>query len=103
MRPGKRWVGAGWRGLVAATVGAAALLGGTAFAAFPDSAPNGPDYAPAEQGGQATCLQRPADDEQHYLYSFMPKCSPNATDVEGGRGCRSTGPGESSPRATATP
>jgi len=61
-------------------------LGGSAFAAFPKTAPNDPDYNPSEQGTQATCLQRPADDEQHYLYSFMPKCSPNATDPENAAG-----------------
>jgi hypothetical protein len=59
-------VGKGWRGLVAVALGCGALVGGTAFAAFPDTAPNDPDYAPSEQDGQATCLQRPADDE-HYL------------------------------------
>src|SRR5204863_485597 len=82
MPAGKPGVGKRWRGLIAATVCCAGLMGGTAFAAFPNSAPNDPDYAPSEQGTQATCLQRPADDEQHYLYSFMPKCSPNATDAE---------------------
>jgi hypothetical protein len=86
MPAGKPGVGKRWRGLIAATVCCAGLMGGTAFAAFPNSAPNDPDYAPSEQGTQATCLQRPADDEQHYLYSFMPKCSPNATDAENSAG-----------------
>ena len=54
----------------------------TAIAAFPDTAPNDPDYNPAEQGGPQTCAQKSVNDEQHYLYSFMPRCAPAATDPE---------------------
>ena len=82
MPAGKLRRGKGWRGLVAATVCCGAFVAGTAYAAFPNTAPNDPDYNPSEEGGQATCAQRPADDEQHYLYSFMPMCSPNASDPE---------------------
>ena len=51
-RPRRRW-----RLLAAITVAiAAAWAVGTALAAFPQDPPNDPDYAPAEQGGPATCL-----------------------------------------------
>ena len=66
---------------------AVALLGtGTALAAFPADPPNDPAYDPAEQGGPATCATTSADNEQHYLYSFIPQCAVNATDPEGAAG-----------------
>jgi hypothetical protein len=80
-------------------------LTGTAWADFPsDTAPNDPAYRPAEVGNteqtypaepgssQQTCLQRSADNEQHYLFGFMPQCTkpppkgigvPGATDPYG--------------------
>ena len=64
-------------GLLTALIGAAG-----AFAAFPQDPPNDPAYAPSEKGGLETCGQRAGDDEQHYLYSFIPKCTPNVTDPE---------------------
>jgi hypothetical protein len=61
-------------------------IAGTALAAFPDGAPNDPDYAPAEQSGPQTCAQTSVNDEQHYLYSFMPRCAPAASDPQGAAG-----------------
>jgi subtilase family protein len=71
--------------------GAAVLLcatgvAGSAFAAFPQQAPNDPEYAPAEQGGPATCAQKSVDEEQAYLYGFMPMCAPGADDPESAGG-----------------
>jgi Subtilase family len=57
----------------------------TALAAFPQDPPNDPGYAPAE-GSLADCLTKSADDQQHYLFSFMPQCNPVATDAEGAAG-----------------
>jgi hypothetical protein len=62
------------------------VLAAGAWGAFPKDAPNDPDYAPSEQGGQETCGQRAGDSEEHYLYSFIPKCTPNASDPEGAAG-----------------
>jgi hypothetical protein len=70
----------------AAAFACAACVGGTAWAAFPSDPPNDPDYNPAEQGGPPTCVQRSVNDEQHYLYAFMPMCSPAASDPEGAAG-----------------
>ncbi len=75
----KRWA----IGLLAAC---GSLLAGSALAAFPQDPPNDPAYDPAEQGGPSTCLTRSADSEQHYLYSFMPQCTPGATDPENAAG-----------------
>ncbi len=62
------------------------IAAGSALAAFPQDPPNDPAYDPAEQGGQATCASKSADDEQHYLYSFIPQCTPNASDPENAAG-----------------
>ncbi|HEY7151950.1 MAG TPA: FG-GAP-like repeat-containing protein [Solirubrobacterales bacterium] len=72
--------------MIALTIGLVVLVAGSALGAFPQDPPNDPDYAPAEQGGAATCLQKPSDDEQHYLYSFVPMCTPGANDPEGAAG-----------------
>jgi len=69
-----------------AALAAALLVSGSALAAFPDDPPNDPAYAPAEQGGPTTCATQSADNEQHYLYSFIPQCAVNATDPEGAAG-----------------
>ncbi len=62
-------------------------VAGVALAAFPQDPPNDPDYAPAEAPPAATtCLTKPGDDEQHYLYSKIPQCTPNAQDPEGSAG-----------------
>ncbi len=82
-------------------------LGGTAWAAFPATAPNDPSYRPAEKGNTdqpyppdpadpggalQTCNTTSADAQQHYLFSFMPQCTkplptglgaPGATDPYG--------------------
>lgn len=73
---------------LATIAGAATLLvaGGTAIAAFPDDPPNDPRYNPAEQGGPPTCLTTSAITEQHYLYSFIPQCTPGVSDAEGASG-----------------
>lgn len=60
--------------------------GGVAYGAFPQDPPNDPGYNRAEQGNQSTCTQTSANDEQHYLYSFMPQCTPAASDPENAAG-----------------
>jgi hypothetical protein len=71
----------------AAVVAALALLviAGTAWAAFPEDPPNDPGYAPAENG-PTDCLTKSADDQEHYLFSFMPQCTPLASDAENAAG-----------------
>ena len=64
----------------------AASTGSLAIAAFPADPPNDPGYAPAEQGGVETCATESADTQQHYLFSFIPRCAVNATDPEGAAG-----------------
>lgn len=73
------------RRLAAFLVLAATLLP-VASAAFPQSAPNDPSYAPAEASAPQTCGQVSVNDEQHYLYSFMPRCARNARDPENASG-----------------
>ncbi|MBW8483498.1 FG-GAP-like repeat-containing protein [Actinomadura parmotrematis] len=51
----------------------------SAAAAYPDD----PGYAPAERAGE--CPRVPGA-EQHGLYSFLPRCTPNAKDPEGASG-----------------
>jgi hypothetical protein len=76
-------------------------LAGTAWAAFPQSAPNDPEYRPAEKGNAdqtyapepadpggvlQTCNATSADNQQHYLFAFMPQCTeppPNGLGVPG--------------------
>ena len=67
-------------------VAATLTLGTSALGAFPDDPPNDPAYAPAEQGGPEVCSTESGENQQHYLYSFIPKCTPNATDAEGSAG-----------------
>jgi FG-GAP-like repeat/Subtilase family len=63
------------------------VAAGAAWAAFPQNPPNDPDFAPAEIGPAATtCLSRTGDDQQHYLFSKIPQCTPNAQDPEGSAG-----------------
>ena len=61
-------------------------LAGPALGAFPKDAPDDPAYGPAEQGGPDTCGQESVNNEQHYLYGFMPMCAPNAQDPEDASG-----------------
>jgi hypothetical protein len=61
-------------------------LTGVAFAAFPADPPNDPEYAPAEAPGPFTCLQKAGDKQEHYLFSFIPRCTPNAHDSENSAG-----------------
>ena len=49
------------------------------------STPNDPEYDPAEKPS-ASCAQASVNDEQTYLYSFLPRCAPNARDPEGASG-----------------
>ena len=70
----------------AAALAGLGALTGSALAAFPADAPNDPNYAPSEDPGALTCAQRSVNEEQHYLYDFMPRCAPNATDPEGAAG-----------------
>lgn len=74
------------RRIVALIVVATLAVAGAARAAFPQDPPNDPDYAPAESGGPATCLNKSADKQQHYLFSKIPMCTPNAQDPEGSAG-----------------
>ncbi|MHB8603978.1 MAG: hypothetical protein ACYDCK_01885 [Thermoplasmatota archaeon] len=57
-----------------------------AAAAFPQSAPNDPDYAPAENPSPDTCFHVSVNSEEYYLYSFMPRCAKNAHDAENASG-----------------
>src|SRR6188474_714652 len=75
-----------WGRVIALTIVSLAAIVGSALAAFPQDPPNDPDYDPAEQGGPSTCLQKASDNEQHYLYSFMPQCTPGAQDSENAAG-----------------
>jgi len=62
------------------------VVAGAAWA-FPQDPPNDPNYAPAEASPAATtCLTKAGDNEQHYLYSKIPQCTPNAQDAEGSAG-----------------
>jgi hypothetical protein len=61
-------------------------LAGAAHAAFPADPPDDPQYAPAETGTPATCATTSGDDQEHYLFSFIPQCTPNAVDPEGSAG-----------------
>jgi FG-GAP-like repeat/Subtilase family len=61
-------------------------LAAVAWAAFPQDPPNDPGYAPAE-GTPDKCLTKSADEQQHYLFSFMPQCTQlTATDPENAAG-----------------
>ncbi len=48
--------------------------------------PNDPEFAPAEAPGEDVCRRVGVTGEQHYLYSFMPRCAPNARDPENASG-----------------
>jgi hypothetical protein len=75
-----------WRlGLCTAVVLATSAAGAVA-AAFPQGPPNDPLYAPVEAGLPLSCVQHSVNDEQHYLYSFMPRCAPAARDPENASG-----------------
>src|SRR4051794_13218129 len=65
-----------------AVLACVAGIAGTAMGAFPGSAPNDPQYAPAEKGGPLTCAQKSVNEEEAYLYGFMPMCAPGASDLE---------------------
>lgn len=72
------------RARAALVVAALAIAAGpaAAHAAFPQSAPNDPDYAAAE----ANCSTVSVNDEQHYLYSGRSACTPFASDPDGAAG-----------------
>jgi len=72
--------------VVAVTIVVTLAVAGAAWAAFPQDPPNDPDYAPAESGGSTTCLTKSGDNQQHYLFSKIPMCTPNAQDPEGSAG-----------------
>jgi hypothetical protein len=55
-------------------------------ATYPPGGPDDPGYAPVERGFPQSCLTETANDEEHYLYSFEPKCTPNAHDPDGAAG-----------------
>ena len=56
-------------------------------ATYPPGGPNDPGYAPVERGYPQSCSNEVvAEAEPHYLYSFEPKCTPNAHDHDGGGG-----------------
>ncbi|MQA73895.1 MAG: hypothetical protein GEU88_06045 [Solirubrobacterales bacterium] len=72
--------------VIVATGAALVALAGSALAAFPQDPPDDPAYDPAEAGGLTTCLTESGDAQQHYLFSFIPRCTPNARDPEGSAG-----------------
>ena len=72
--------------LAATTVACLAALAGSALAAFPNDPPDDPSYDSAEGGGPTTCLQHSVNNEQHYLYSFMPDCPPLDSDPDDAAG-----------------
>jgi hypothetical protein len=74
------------RWLIGVAAAVSSIAAASALAAFPQDPPNDPDYNPSEQGGSGTCATRSGDNEQHYLYSFMPMCTPDATDAENAAG-----------------
>jgi hypothetical protein len=77
------------RGWPVGVVAAATLAGSSAAAlaaGFPLAAPNDPGYNPVELGYPASCLRQSVNSEQHYLYSFMPRCAPFAHDPENASG-----------------
>jgi hypothetical protein len=62
-------------------------IAGAALAAFPQDPPNDPGFAPAEAPPAATtCLTTSGDAQEHYLFSKIPQCTPNAQDPEGSAG-----------------
>jgi hypothetical protein len=73
--------------LFAATTAVTLAVAGAAWAAFPQDPPNDPEFAPAEAPPAATtCLTKSGDAQQHYLFSKIPQCTPNAQDPEGSAG-----------------
>jgi FG-GAP-like repeat/Subtilase family len=71
--------------ILPAGLAGALLLMGVALGAFPQQAPNDPNYAPAEAGG-AACAQHSVNQEERGLFGFMPACAPNAADPENAAG-----------------
>jgi Subtilase family len=63
-----------------------AVTAGGALASYPDDPPDDPDYDRAEDGGPEACLQYNVNQEQRWLFDFMPKCAPHARDPEGASG-----------------
>ncbi len=60
-------------------------VSGIAAAAFPQDPPNDPGFAPAEAPG-TDCSTTYGDNQEHYLFSKIPQCTPNAQDPEGSAG-----------------
>src|SRR4051794_39593202 len=77
------------RRIATAALAAAALLLALAPAApgaSPQAPPNDPRYAPAE-GTPDKCATKSADEQQHYLFGFMPQCTQlTASDPENAAG-----------------
>lgn len=78
--------GAGMRGArhLAGVVAAAAcaLVASPALGAFPDDPPNDPAYGPPTP----PACEKSIGSAQSYLYSFVPDCTPNASDPAGAAG-----------------
>jgi len=73
--------------LFAITIAVTLAIAGAAWAAFPQDPPNDPDFAPAEVPPAAvTCLTKAGDNQEHYLFSKIPQCTPNAQDPEASAG-----------------
>jgi VCBS repeat protein/subtilase family protein len=73
--------------LLAATIAVTLAVAGAAWAAFPQDPPNDPEFAPAEASpAETTCLTKSGDNQEHYLFSKIPQCTPNAQDPEGSAG-----------------
>lgn len=77
------------RAIATAALLSAALvlaIAAVALAAFPQDPPNDPGYAPAE-GTPDKCATHSADEQDHYLFGFMPQCTRlTATDPENAAG-----------------
>ncbi len=73
------------RGWLALGLAGALAVPPAAHAAFPQDPPNDPAYASAEHS-LADCSNKSVNDEQHYFYSFIPRCTPQARDPENAAG-----------------
>lgn len=70
--------------IAAALAALCLLLPAAALAAFPQDPPDDPNYDRAEAPG--ACSRYSPNDEQRYLFSFMPQCPPGDSDPENASG-----------------
>ncbi|HEX9236131.1 MAG TPA: S8 family serine peptidase, partial [Actinomycetota bacterium] len=72
--------------LIVSVVAALLLVSGRAFPALADSWPKGPPNDPGYEPAEQNPVEYSPSQEQTYLYSFLPKGAPLATDPEGSSG-----------------